>query len=78
MHLGDRCCCLVLEIEILNWVGLHEAKFIDAFASKQKALLLKYWDEKANALVQDWSYGTPGEGDHTDYFFWVHYPHFLL
>ena len=64
--------------EILNWAGLREAKFIDAFASKQTALFPKYWDEKANALVQDWSYGTPEKGDHTDYFLWVHCPHFLL
>ena len=64
--------------EILNWAGLREAKFIDAFASKQTALFPKYRDEKANALVQHWSYGTPEKGDHTDYFLWVHCPHFLL
>ena len=54
--------------EILNWAGLREAKFIDAFASKQTALFSKHWDEKANTLVQDWSYGTPEKGDHTDFF----------
>ena len=39
--------------EILNWAGLREAKFIDAFANKQTALFSKYWSEKANALT--WS-----------------------
>ena len=62
--------------EILNWAGLREAKFIDAFANKQTALFSKYWDEKANALVQDWSHGTPEKADHTDYFLWVHCPYF--
>ena len=64
--------------EILNWASLHEDKFIDVLASKQTALSLNCWDEKANALVQDWSYGTPGKGDHTNSFLWFHCPHFLL
>ena len=64
--------------EILNLAGLRESKFIDTFASKQRALFSKYWDEKVNALVQDWSYDTPEKGDHTDYFLWVHCPQFSL
>ena len=64
--------------EIPNWADLCGAKFIHGFASTQTALFPKYWDEKANALVQDVSYCTPEKRDHTDYFLWVHCPHFWL
>ena len=50
---GRQILSPVVRDEILNWAGLREAKFIDTFASKQTALYSKYWDEKANALVQD-------------------------
>ena len=64
--------------KVLGWAGLQDSKFIDAFATKDTALFSKYWDAKADALVQDWSYPSPGKGDHTDYFLWLHPPHYLL
>ena len=64
--------------EILAWAGLQDSKFIDAFSSRQTALFPKYWDVKADALIQDWSYGSQDKGDHTDFFLWIHCPHFLL
>ena len=64
--------------KVLGCAGLQDSKFIDAFATKDTALFSKYWDAKADALVQDWSYASPGKGDHTDYFLWLHPPHYLL
>ena len=64
--------------EILAWAGLQDSKFIHAFSSRQTALFPKHWDVKADALIQDWSYGSQDKGDHTHYFFWLHCPHFLL
>ena len=75
---GRRMLLPGVRDEILNYAGLREAKFIHAFASKQTALFPKYWDEKANALVQDWSYLTPRKGDYTDSFLWFHCPHSVL
>ena len=52
--------------EILAWAGLQDSNFIDALLSRQTALFSQYWDVRADALVQDWSYGFQDKGDQTD------------